>query len=375
MSPKKNNKKYGMVLGIIVSMAFAVVVAFDHSPSGTTKAHDNGGQAQQKAYTRQDVYYNGDYYNELEGLDNLLNGKYSDKDIKEGLRALIGYQSATTYVEGFGKNITGTDEKHPRYKGVREGSLAYVWQESERMENDQERQGNFRLFYSNVYGTTLDDYSTTVNREHVWPQSLSGGLFGTSGAGADGHHISPANSKLNGARSNKRYGDLKNDEIENTYFATDGAKSFNCLYDYFDESYVNNNYRGHITGYSTEDVFEPRDDYKGDIARIIAYMALHYEQLENIVDNVMVGGYDTIVEWNRLDPVDEYEINRNNVIAEFQGNRNPFIDAPGLVDILYADDVDVLASNSSNNLIHNPVINSLYNLYAFIDCKRFVAFK
>ena len=111
------------------------------------------------------------------------------------------------------------------------------------------------------------------------------------------------------------------------------------------------------------------------MARIIAYMALHYEQLENIVDNVMVGGYDTIVEWNRLDPVDEYEINRNNVIVEFQGNRNPFIDAPGLVDILYADDVDVLASNSSNNLIDNPVINSLYNLYAFIDCKRFVAFK
>lgn len=375
MSPKSKKTKNGMVLGVVVSAAFVAAIAFNHSPAETTKAHDNGQQIKQQAYTQQDVYYNGDYYNELEGLENLLNGKHSDKDIKEGLRALIGYQSATTYVEGFDKNIVGTDVKHPRYKGVKEGSLAYLWQESERKDNDENGQGCYRLFYSNVYGTSLDDYSSCVNREHVWPQSLSGGLYGTSGAGADGHHIRPTNSKLNGARSNKKYGDLDNDDIEYTYFATNGAKSFNCLYDYFTEDYVSNSYKGHITGYSNENVFEPRDDYKGDIARIIAYMALHYESLENIVDNVMVGGYDTIVKWNRQDPVDEYEIYRNNVVAEYQGNRNPFIDAPGLVDVLYAKDVDTLASNSTKGILEKPIINNLFNIYAIVDCKRNISFQ
>ena len=375
MSPKGKNQKNGMVLGVIISMALAAVVTFNFMPSSTSKAHDNGTTILKEAYTKQDVYYNGDYYNELDGLENLLNGTHSDKDIKEGLRALIGYQSATTYVEGFGKNIVGTDEKHPRYKGTKEGSLAYVWQESERKDNDENGKGAFRLFYTDVYGTSLDDYSATVNREHVWPQSRSGGLFGTSGAGADGHHIRPANSKLNGARSNKKYGDLKNDEIEYTYFATEGAKSFNCLYDYYNDDYVSNNYKGHITGYSTDNVFEPRDDYKGDIARIIAYMALHYESLENIVDNVMVGGYDTIVKWNRMDPVDEYEIHRNNVIADYQGNRNPFIDAPGLVDILYAKDVEVLASNDNENVLKSINMNNLFNIYAVVNSKKNICFQ
>lgn len=370
MSPKKKNQKNGMVLGVIISMALATVVAFKYMPSATSKAHDDGAPISKEAYTKQDVYYNGDYYNELEGLENLLNGKHSDKDVKEGLRALIGYQSLSTYVEGYDKNIVGTDEKHPKYKGTKKDSLAYVWQDSERKANDEYGKGCFRLFYTNVYGTSLDDYKSTVNREHVWPQSLSGGFFGTSGAGADGHHIRPANSQLNGARSNKKYGDLKNNEIEYTYFTTEGAKSYNCLYNYSSEETIVNNYKGQLAGYSTDNVFEPRDDYKGDIARIIAYMALHYKSLENIVDNVMVDGYDTIVKWNRLDPVDEYEINRNNVIAEFQGNRNPFIDAPGLVDILYAKDVDVLASNDRENILKNINMNNLFNVYAMVSSKK-----
>ena len=86
-------------------------------------------------------------------------------------------------------------------------------------------------------------------------------------------------------------------------------------------------------------LFEPTDEYKGDVARIIAYMALHYDSLEGIVSNVMDEGYETIIEWNKLDPVDSYEINRNNVIAEFQGNRNPFIDAPELVNVVFGDKV------------------------------------
>ncbi|MBE5935860.1 MAG: hypothetical protein E7262_08750 [Lachnospiraceae bacterium] len=358
MSPTRTNqKKYVAAWIALVAVIGATLFANKADSFNTVKANEstssiyNEGIYDSVYYdvdrddvqrTQFGVYYDGEYYDCLGGLDSLLDGTYSGQDIKEGLRALIGYQSIGngdgTYVAAFGKNIVGTDEKHPRYKGTKPESLADVWQLSERSENDEMPEGAFRLFYANNYGTSLGDYSGKVNREHVWPQSLSGGLFGTSGAGADGHHIRPCNQSLNGFRSNKRYGDLEERDIEYTAFiSSKDAKNYNVLHDYYTEEYIRNSYKGEITGYSSDDVFEPTDEYKGDIARIIAYMALHYESLEDIVDNVMVDGYETIIEWNELDPVDSYETNRNNVIADFQGNRNPFIDAPELVNVVFGD--------------------------------------
>ena len=356
MSPTKlNQKKYLVAWFAMVAIIVATIFA-GRTNNSSVKASDGGtenvydreyGNAYRDVVNetvRSDngVYYNGDYYDSLGGLDSLLDGTYNNNDIKLGLRALIGYKSvgegAGTYVNGFNKIIPGTDEKHPRYKGTKPDSLADVWQRSERSENDTMPEGAFRLFYANNYGLNLGDYSGKVNREHVWPQSLSGGLFGTSGAGADGHHIRPCNQALNGFRSNKKYGDLEPSEIEYTAFiSASDAKNYNVLHAYYTEDYIRNSYKGEITGYSSDDVFEPTDEYKGDIARIIAYMALHYESLEGIVSYVMADGYDTILEWNKIDPVDSYEINRNNVIAEFQGNRNPFIDAPELVNVVFGD--------------------------------------
>lgn len=353
MSPTKTNqKKYLVAWVAMIAIVIATVFAGRVNNSNSVSASDvessydidrEYGEAYRDVErTKEGIFYNGEYYECLGGLDSLLDGTYESNDIKLGLRALIGYESigagAGTFVKGFNKTIAGTDKKHPRYKGTKTDSLADVWQYSERSEDDTMPKGAFRLFYSNNYGMNLGDYSGKVNREHVWPQSLSGGLFGTSGAGADGHHIRPCNQSLNGFRSNKRYGDLEPSEIEYTAFVSaKDAKNYNVLHAYYTEDYIKNSYKGEITGYSSDDVFEPTDEYKGDIARIIAYMALHYESLEGIVTNVMVDGYDTILEWNKIDPVDSYEINRNNVIAEFQGNRNPFIDAPELVNVVFGD--------------------------------------
>ena len=218
MSPTKTNlKKYAVAWVALIAIIVAALTTANTQNVKSVKADENytaGGYSE--LYTESDVvskqngvFYNGSYYDELGGLESLLNGTYEGQDIKEGLRALIGYQSVGndkgTYVEAFGKTIKGTDECHPVYKGTREGSLAAVWCDSERRKNDAMPEGAFRLFYSNNYGTSLGDYSGAVNREHVWPQSLSGGLFGKSGAGADAHHIRPANQALNGHRSNKKY--------------------------------------------------------------------------------------------------------------------------------------------------------------------------
>lgn len=152
------------------------------------------------------IYYTGTSYDSLGGLDKLLDGSYSKSDVKQGLRALIGdsksgsFSSSASdkYISAFRKTISGTDNKHPKYGGTASGSLAYLWQNSKRAENDSKPTGYFRLFYSNVYGNSLSNYgSSVVNREHVWPQFLSGGLFGTTGGGADLHHVRPCNGKIN----------------------------------------------------------------------------------------------------------------------------------------------------------------------------------
>ncbi len=87
-------------------------------------------------------------------------------------------------------------------------------------------------------------------------------------------------------------------------------------------------------------VHEYKGDHRGDLARILFYMAIRYDflsltdDIENANDTSM-GRLSVLLEWHKLDPADEFETQRNNRIYEFQGNRNPFIDYPGLVDVLY----------------------------------------
>lgn len=73
------------------------------------------------------------------------------------------------------------------------------------------------------------------------------------------------------------------------------------------------------------EAFFPGDEWKGDVARILMYMHLRYDE-----PFAPMGGLDLFLEWNAEDPVSAIEIQRNNVIEDAQGNRNPFIDNPHL---------------------------------------------
>ncbi|QGS69547.1 hypothetical protein CV093_18540 [Oceanobacillus sp. 143] len=86
------------------------------------------------------------------------------------------------------------------------------------------------------------------------------------------------------------------------------------------------------------DSFEPPNEVKGDVARMLFYMAVRYEEGDRVDlelndrvnngSNPFHGKISVLLEWHERDPVSEWEINRNNKIQEFQGNRNPFIDNP-----------------------------------------------
>lgn len=125
---------------------------------------------------------------------------------------------------------------------------------------------------------------TTWNREHVWPQSL--GWFETSDAGADLHHIRPCESGINSSRGNNKFGESSG---------------------YFDPSQYG-------------------EDYRGDVARIIFYLMVRYEESDNYDFEDIVESKELLLDWNKDDPVDELEIARNEAIFKIQGNRNPFID-------------------------------------------------
>ena len=127
------------------------------------------------------------------------------------------------------------------------------------------------------------DGGVTWNREHVWPQSL--GWFETKAAGADIHHLRPAHQSENSSRGNTRYGE-------------------------------------------SQGFYEPKDDVKGDAARILFYMYTRYSEADEYALTRVVENWDMLLRWNQLDPVDDLERQRNDVGYAIQGNRNPFIDHP-----------------------------------------------
>ncbi len=146
------------------------------------------------------------------------------------------------------------------------------------------------------------------NREHVWPQSLGG--FKTSGAGADMHHIRPDDVDTNADRGNLKYG-----EVTSGSESRATIDSCNLLGGHYDSTY-----------------YEPLDNVKGDVARICLYVyTRYYDSYSGTSDITNVfSDIDTLLNWCELDPVDTWEMGRNVVVQNIQGNRNVFIDYPEL---------------------------------------------
>lgn len=175
--------------------------------------------------------------------------------------------------------------------------------------------------------------SGTWNREHVWCQSLSNGMWGTTGGGSDLHHIRPVESNLNSTRGNSKFGDVNKQNPKYSY----------------DKS---------LGGYLANDTFEPLDSVKGDVARVVMYVYTHYNTYANVggTTNGSGGGFGTLkftdviqarteeaaiallLKWNEEDPVDQTEIDRNEAVYNIQGNRNPFVDNQDYAKAIWGGD-------------------------------------
>ncbi|MCH0563702.1 MULTISPECIES: endonuclease I family protein [unclassified Streptomyces] len=226
---------------------------------------------------------------------------------------------STYYRNAVGK--TGTALKSSLHTIISDQSkLSYsaLWNALKNTDQDPDNSNNVILLYSGISrskslnGGSVGDW----NREHVWAKSHGG--FGTStGPGTDLHHIRPADVQVNSIRGNKDF--------------DDGGSGFT-------------NSGGSLTD---SDSFEPRDAVKGDVARMILYMAVRYEGDDGRPDlepndwvsngsDPYMGRLSVLKQWNDEDPPDAFEEHRNQVIYDsYQHNRNPFVDHPEWVDAIW----------------------------------------
>jgi hypothetical protein len=177
-------------------------------------------------------------------------------------------------------------------------------------------------FYSNIcvegkynsgskyieYGDmNLDGYidSKGMNIEHIWPQGYFNSNYPMV---SDLNHLRPTFITPNNKRANFPFYYVTNPVY---IVGSSGARLGN--------------------GY-----FEPPDKVKGDVARVLFYFVVRYydRSISSSMDydNFFISKIKTYMLWNRLDPPDDNEKRRNDLVYKYQGNRNPFIDNPELIE-------------------------------------------
>lgn len=163
---------------------------------------------------------------------------------------------------------------------------------------------------------------TSFNKEHLWAQSH--GIDETGPAYSDLHHIRACDSTMNSTRGDK--------DFDNRQTVSGATEKNGCWY--------------------TSKAWEPPDAAKGDVARAVLYMDVRYENKYNgkvdleLVDSIgtstdgnQLGKLSTLLAWNELDPPDDFEKRRNELIyTTYQYNRNPFIDHPTWVRAVFDPD-------------------------------------
>lgn len=227
------------------------------------------------------------------------------------------------------------------YDGLK---LAYI-------KTDTRPDGFLRDFYSNITNyvpgsdMAAGEYEGfNYNREHTVCQSW---FKSVSPMYSDVVMVIPTDGYINSRRNNNPFGEV-----------TDQESQIKTSQNGYSKWGAPRNGLGQPEKVTT--VFEPNDEVKGDIARIYFYMATCYQDRATTFVNgtgqyvfnaegttyqpLQEWVFNMMLRWAKLDPVDEIEISRNNAVKEVQGNRNPFVDYPGLEDYIWGDKKEVAFS-------------------------------
>ncbi len=224
------------------------------------------------------------------------------------------FANVTYYSTEFVQNIE-ENQNHPEV--VRQIIFETISKNQRTLDYGEARRAIYNELFlqKNDSGAFIEDcycehfYTTKrskLNIEHSWPQSLFSKKYDKFLQKSDLHHLFPVDTVANSTRGHYPFGEVVVKDIE---IPSCDASSFGT------------NSRGEL-------VFEPKENIKGDIARAVFYFATRYQMsIENSEEEILK-------KWNKEDPVSAFELEKNNKVMMIQGNRNPYIDAPNLIDLV-----------------------------------------
>lgn len=258
-------------------------------------------------------------------------------------------------------------------------------------DNFYENDGSLLDIYSeNPAGADPYNFTTTANqcgnynaegqcynKEHLVPQAYFGD--GAMPMYSDAHHVVPSDGKVNGWRNNLPFGVVG----AATNYCNAGATNTPCHS--LNNSRIGNNVNsGYSAGFGGK-VFEPIDEFKGDIARTMFYFATRYQdqmagfytsaansvEMKSMFDGSANKVFNQtflniLLTWHAQDPVSPKEIAFNNAIYNFQHNRNPFIDHPEYVATIWGNvmtSTDYVVFNNVS-VYPNPASSNRVNIYS-----------
>ena len=276
-------------------------------------------------------------------------------------QAPSGYYSTAT-----GTGYTLKTQLYNIIKGHTDNGYAGLWTTYSTSDRDKEYENDNSII--DVYSenpTGVDPYKYTYstsqcgtysvegncyNREHMIPQSS---FNSAAPMVSDAHFIPPTDGKVNGMRSDYPHGNV----ATASWTSLNGSKLGTSA----------------VSGY-TGTVFEPINEFKGDIARMYFYFATRYENtVAGYTSYAMFNGTsnqvfttafrDMLLQWHNQDPVSAREIARNNAIYARQGNRNPFIDNPNYVTMIWGGGTtDTTAPTAPTNLASSTITTTGFTL-------------
>ncbi len=258
------------------------------------------------------------------------------------------------------KNITSTGHINQGYDAL------YNAYETTHTDNYYENDGSVLDFYSEdpagndpyfyTHGVAqcgnYDSENDCYNREHMVPQSS---FNEAEPMKSDVHHVVPTDGYVNNRRSSYPFGVV----ASASWTSLNGSKVGTS----------------NISGYSGT-VFEPIDEFKGDIARALLYFATRYEStVDGYTSFDMFNGTEDqvfqtwainmLLDWHyNIDPVDQSEIDRNNAAYNYQGNANPFVDHPEYANMIWNPSADTQAPDAITDLnATNPSSSTIYLMW------------
>ena len=303
-----------LVLAMVLSMLPGVFAATG------SKIYNNGtrGQACTALSTQAKAYYTGSYtYEKLSALSGASETTSSyDATQNNPLYDALYELMSTTQTASYSYNSLSTDFAYTdSVAGAESGEMSDIW------------------------GGRLDTWNGSYfNREHVWPKSRAS--FYQINGGADRHHLRPASAYIN-----------QNVHYHHPYGNTTNGTA------YYDE-------QGNPGGWLDGTYYEPNDNVKGDVARILLYVYVRWQQpnlySDVVSDNLpefdkddnentgtkVIQSLDVLLQWCEDDPVDTWEMGRNDAAEKIQGNRNVFIDYPELAWLMFSQTIPKMTTPS-----------------------------